>query len=81
MEGGGASISICARKLQTLEGDESDGCCKKTPLYIARLVMFIILEGLMLHVVYNPVLRCSKQRVKIFTDCYCRYNHVDTIIF
>ena len=39
---------------------------KKTPLYITRLVMFIILEGLMLHVVCYPVLRCSKQRVKSF---------------
>ena len=28
--------------------------------------MFVILEGLMLHVVCNPVLRCSKQRVKIY---------------
>ena len=27
-------------KLQTLKGDECDGCSKKTPLYITRLVMF-----------------------------------------
>ena len=27
----------------------------------------------MLHVVCNPVLRCSKQRVKIFIICYCTW--------
>ena len=69
----GASISICARELKTLEGDESDGCSKKTPLYITRLVMFIFLEGWMVHVVCNPVLRCSKQRVKSFIICYCTW--------
>ena len=43
----------------------------------------------MLDLVCNPVLRCSKQRVKSFIICYCTYmdrkieyfiyNHVDTI--
>ena len=43
------------RKLIILDGDECDGCSKKTPLFIT-LVRFIILEGLMLHVICNPVL-------------------------
>ena len=68
--GGGASISICARKLLTLKWDESDGCSKKTPYFITRLVMYIFLECLMFHVVRNSVLRCSKQRVKGFIICY-----------
>ena len=46
-----------------LQGDKSDGCSKKTSLYITYLVMFIILEDLMLDVVCNPVFGC-KQRVK-----------------
>ena len=83
--GGGASISIYER-------DESDGCSKKTPLYITRLVMTFFLEGLMFHAVCNPVFMCSNQRVKSLNICCCtwierwnisidRYNHVDTIIF
>ena len=53
--------------------------------------MFVIVEGLMLHVVCHPVLRCSKQRVKSFLVGNCtwierlnisidEYNRVDTII-
>ena len=71
--GRGASISICTRILYTIEGDESDSCSKNTPLFITRLVMLIIEEGLMLHVVCNPVLTCSKQRVKRFIMCYCTW--------
>ena len=66
-------------ELSTLKRGEYDGFTKKTPLYITRLAMFVFLEGLMLHVACNPVLRCSKQRVKSFINRYCRYNHVDTI--
>ena len=54
--------------------------------------IYIFLEGLVLHGVCNPILRCSKQRVKSFMICYRtwierlntsinRYNHVDTIFF
>ena len=46
--GGGRDTSICARKLQILEGDKSDGCSKNTSLYITCLVLFVILEDLML---------------------------------
>ena len=70
--GGGDHFNMCAETI-ILEGDESDGCSKKTPLYITRLVMFIFLEGLMLHVVCNPVFRCSKQRVKSFIICSCTW--------
>ena len=54
----------------SIEGDKSGGCSKKTPLYITRLVMFIFLEGLVLHtwgyaaqllgVVVNNVLKASQ---------------------
>ena len=70
---GGRGISICARKLYTLRMDESDGGSKKTPRYVTRLVMLIIVEGLMLHVVCKPLLRCSKQRVESFKTCFCSW--------
>ena len=56
---GGGDISICARKLYILIGDKSDGCSKKISLYITRLVLFIILEGLKLDVVCNTIFRCG----------------------
>ena len=46
--GGGRDTSICARILKILEGDKSDGCSKKTSLYITCLVFFINLKDLML---------------------------------
>ena len=55
---------MCAETMNPQRGQKSDGCSKKTSLYITCLVMFIILEGLMLDVVCNPVSRWSKQRVK-----------------
>ena len=57
-------MSICARKLKILKGHKSDGCSKKTSVYIICLVMFTFLEGLMLDAVFNPVFRWSKQLVK-----------------
>ena len=66
--GGGEHFNMRAETMNP-KGDECDGCNKKTPLYITRLVMFIILKGLMLDAVCNPVLRCSKQRVKSFIIC------------
>ena len=44
-EGGGRDIPICARKLEILKGDKTDGCSKKTSLYVTCLVLFIILHG------------------------------------
>ena len=41
--------------------------------------MFIFLEGLILHVVCNPVHRCSKQRVKSFIICCCTWIIIYTI--
>ena len=63
---------MCGGNYKPLKGNESDGCSKKTPLYITRLVMFI-LEDFMLHIVCNPVFRCSKQRVKSFIIWYCSW--------
>ena len=64
--GGGAHFNMCAETLNpfNIKGDNSGSCIKKTSLYITCLVTFIVLEGLMLDVVCNPVLRCSKQRVE-----------------
>ena len=62
--GGGGGTSICARKVLLLEGDKSEGCSKKTSLYITCLVMFIIVENLMLDVVCNAIFGCGKQRVE-----------------
>ena len=60
----GRDSSICARNVLLLEGDKSDGCSKKTPLYITCLVLLITLEDLMVDVVCNTIFRCGKQRVK-----------------
>ena len=57
------------RAFQCVRGNNKPNvtvAASKKPLFITRLVMFIFVEGLMLHVVCNPVLRCSKQRVKSF---------------
>ena len=88
-----ADISICARELYTLKGDESDGC-RKTPLCSTRMMMFFFSTRFDVTCcsMHNPVFRCSKQRVKILICCYCtwieyrnisidRYNHVDIIFF
>ena len=50
---------MCAESM-----DKSDGCSKKTPLYITCLILFSILEDLMLDVVRITILGCGKQRVK-----------------
>ena len=49
---GGRNTPICARKLEILEGDKSDGCSKDTSLYITCLVTFIFLADMMLAVVW-----------------------------
>ena len=60
----GGHFNMCAEtKLKTLEGDESDRCSKKTPLFVTCLVMYSILEGLIFRIVCNTVLRCSKHSV------------------
>ena len=56
---------MCARKELLLKADKSDGCSKKTSLYITCLVLlFIILEYLMLDVVCSAIVGCGKRRVK-----------------
>ena len=71
--GGERDTPICARKVLLLKGDKSDGCSKKTSLYITCLVLFIILEDLMLDVVCNTIFGCGKQRVNNFIICCCTW--------
>ena len=59
--GSGASIPICARKLQTLKGDECGSCSKETPLFITCLVVFFFSR------------RFDTQRVKSYIICFCTW--------
>ena len=70
--GGGRAFQYVRGYYTPLKGTNLTVAARR-PLFITRLVMFIIEEGLMLHVVCNPVLTCSKQRVKRFIMCYCTW--------
>ena len=89
---GGRAFQYVRGKYKPLKGTNLTVAAGRHPFISPVSLIFYFLEGLMLHVICNPVLRCSKQRVRGFIIYYCtwierynisidRYNHVDNIFF